>query len=136
MNYIKRFQNIQDLSVSVGNTYSEYQLMHTFLDNFHQCGKYSALIASHQAELSIEEKFNDQKYFSISSLQIDYINLNSSSFFGRNSEIENTVQKKCTFCGGANYYAEKYLKRIRKEKEKSRAAGGQQMNRIYSSEMF
>ena len=35
MNYIKRFQNAQALSVSVGNTYSEDQLMYTFMDNFH-----------------------------------------------------------------------------------------------------
>ena len=35
MNYIKRFQNAQALSVSVGNTYLEDNLMHTFLDNFH-----------------------------------------------------------------------------------------------------
>ena len=49
--YIKRFQNARALSVSVGNSYSEDQLMHTFLDNFHQGGKYSAQIASHQAEL-------------------------------------------------------------------------------------
>ena len=32
MNYIKRFQNAQDLPVSLGNNYSEYQLMHIFLD--------------------------------------------------------------------------------------------------------
>ena len=56
MNYIKRFQNAQDLSVSVGNSYSKYQLMHTFLDNFHQGGKYSAQVASHQAELRREKK--------------------------------------------------------------------------------
>ena len=49
INYIKRFQNVHDLSVSVGNSYSENQLMHTFLDNFHQGGKYSAQIASHQS---------------------------------------------------------------------------------------
>ena len=42
INYIKRFQNEHALSVSVGNSYSEYQLMHTFLDNFHQGRKYSA----------------------------------------------------------------------------------------------
>ena len=36
INYIKRFQNAHDLSVSVGNSYYEDQLMHTFLDNFHQ----------------------------------------------------------------------------------------------------
>ena len=54
INYIKRFQNEYALSVSVGNSYSEDQLMHKFLDNFHQGGKYSAQIASHQAELRIE----------------------------------------------------------------------------------
>ena len=37
--YIQRFQNAQALSVSVGNSYSEDQLMYTFLDNFHQSGK-------------------------------------------------------------------------------------------------
>ena len=51
INYIKRFQNAQTLSVSVGNDYSEDQLMHIFLDNFHKGVKYSAQIASHQAEL-------------------------------------------------------------------------------------
>ena len=59
INYIKRFQNTHDLSVSVGNNYSEDQLMHTFLDNFHQSGKYSAQIASQQAELRREENFTD-----------------------------------------------------------------------------
>ena len=49
INYIKRFQNAHALSVSVGNSYSEDQIMHTFLDNFHQSGKYSAQLASHQA---------------------------------------------------------------------------------------
>ena len=52
MTYIKIFQNAQAISVSVGNSYPEDQLMHTFLDNFHQGGKYSAQIANHQAELS------------------------------------------------------------------------------------
>ena len=33
INYIKIFQNSQNLSVSVGNYYSEDQLMHTFLTN-------------------------------------------------------------------------------------------------------
>ena len=51
MKYIKIFQNAQDLSASVGNTYSEDQLMHTFMDNFHQDVKYSSQIDSHQAEL-------------------------------------------------------------------------------------
>ena len=61
INYIKRFQNAQALSVSVVNSYSEDQIMHTFLDNFHQSGKYSAQLASYQAELRREEKFPDQK---------------------------------------------------------------------------
>ena len=35
INYIKMFQNSHSLSVSLGNSYYEEQLMHTFLDNFH-----------------------------------------------------------------------------------------------------
>ena len=49
INYIKRFQNAHTLSFSVGNSYSEDQRMHTFLDNFEQGGKYSAQIAVYQA---------------------------------------------------------------------------------------
>ena len=49
INYIKIFHNAHALSVSVGNSYSEDQLMHTFLDNFEKGVKYSAQIASHQA---------------------------------------------------------------------------------------
>ena len=60
INYIKRFQNAHALSALVGNSYSEDQLMHTFLDNFHQGEKYSAQIASHNADLRREEKFTDQ----------------------------------------------------------------------------
>ena len=36
INYIKIFQNAKDLAISVGNSYSEYQLVHTFLENFQQ----------------------------------------------------------------------------------------------------
>ena len=57
-NYIKRFQHAQVLSVSVKNNYSENQLMHTFLDNFHQGGQYSAQIDSPQAELRREENLH------------------------------------------------------------------------------
>ena len=87
--------------------------MHTFLNNFHRGGKYSAQIASHQAELRREENFTDQKYLSISSLKTDYLNLDISSFFGRKSERAKTVQKKCTFCGVDNHFAEKCFKKIR-----------------------
>ena len=39
--------------------------MHIFQDKFHQGGKYSVQIASHQAGLRREETFTDQKYLSI-----------------------------------------------------------------------
>ena len=122
-NYIKIFQNAQAFSVSVGKNYSEDQLMHIFLENFHQGGKYSAQIANHQGEFRTEGNFTDQKYLSISSLQTDYLNLDNRSYCGKNSEGENLFQTKCTFCGGANHSAEKCFKNIRKEKEKSREAG-------------
>ena len=51
MNYIKIFQNAQTLSVSVWNYYSEDKMVHIFLDNFHKGGKYSAQIASNQADI-------------------------------------------------------------------------------------
>ena len=55
MNYIKIFQNEQDLSASAENSYYEDQSMHILLDNFHQGEKYIAHIASHQEELIREE---------------------------------------------------------------------------------
>ena len=88
------------------------------MDSFHQGGKYLAKIASHQVELMREEEFTDQKYLSISSLQTDYLSMDRSSGFGRNSERVNTVQKKCTFCGGVHHSVEKCFKKIRQEKEK------------------
>ena len=82
--------------------------MHTFLDNFHQGGKYSAQLARHQAELRRGEKFTDQKSLNISSLHNDYLNLDSSSSgSSRHSERAHSVQANCTFCGGDNNYAEK-----------------------------
>ena len=78
MKYIKRFQNAQALSVSVRKNYSEDQLMHMFLDKFHQYRKYSAQIASHQAELIREKQFTDQKSLSISYLLTDNLNIDIS----------------------------------------------------------
>ena len=93
INYIKRFQNAKVFSISVGNSHSEDQIMHTFLDNFHQGGKYSAQIASHQSELRREEKFTDQKCLNISSLQTDYLNIDRiSSNHSRHSERAHSVQ--------------------------------------------
>ena len=97
--------------------------MHTFVDNFHHGGKYSAQIASYQAESRREVKSTDQKYLSISSLQTNYLNLDSSSGCGGNSEGANIVQKKCTFCVSTNHSEEIKIKRIRKEKEEARVAG-------------
>ena len=65
MNYIKIFKDSQSLSVLVRKNYYEDQLMHIFLDNFHRCGKYTAQIAIHQAELRREKKITVQKYLSI-----------------------------------------------------------------------
>ena len=91
--------------------------MHIFLDKFHQSGKYSARLASHQAKLRREEKFPDQKYVNVSSLQTDYLVLgNSVSGSSRHNEIEHSVQTKCTFCGFNNHSVEKCFKRIRQEK--------------------
>ena len=56
--------------------------MQILLDNFHQGGKYSAQIASHQEELRREVKFTDQNSLSISSLNTDYLNIDSSSGYG------------------------------------------------------
>ena len=55
----------------------------------------------------------------ISSLQTDYLNLDSSSGFDRYSERAHAVQTECTFCGGVNHSAEQCFKMIRKEKEKA-----------------
>ena len=48
INYIKIFQNSKVLGISVGNSYSEDQLMHTFLDNFQKGGRYQSEKASHK----------------------------------------------------------------------------------------
>ena len=96
--------------------------MHTFMDNVHQGGKYSAQISSHQAELRREKHFTDQESLNVYSLQTGYLNLDSSSSdSSRNSEIAHYIQAKCKIFGGDNNSAEKYFKRIRQEKEKDRA---------------
>ena len=85
--------------------------MHTFQDNFYQDDKYSAQIASHQAEMRREEKFTDQKSLKISSLHTYYLNLDSSiSGSSTHSEGALCVQAKCTFCGGNIHSAEKKSK--------------------------
>ena len=82
--------------------------MDILLDNFHQGGKYTAQIANHQAELRREENFTDHKYLSVTSLQNDYLNIDSSSGSMINNERSNIVHTKCTFCGCANHSSEKW----------------------------
>ena len=103
--------------------------MHTYMDNFHQDGKYSARIAIIQAELRREENFTDQKPLNISSLQTNYLNLDGSSGFGRYIARENSVQTKCTFCGGTNHSTEKCFKKIIQEKEKACMTGASEHRR-------
>ena len=111
INYNKIFQNTQALSVSVGNSYSEDQIMHTFLDNFHQSGKYSAQSSSYQAKWRGDEKYHYQKCLNISSLQTECLSLdNSVSGSSRHSEKANYVQTKCTFCGLNNNFVENVSK--------------------------
>ena len=62
--------------------------MHIFLDNFHQCGEYSAHISSRKAELRREVNFTDQISLSIKSLHTDYLNLDIISGNGKNNERE------------------------------------------------
>ena len=60
----------------------------------------------HQAALRREETFTDQKSFNISSLQTDYLKIDSRSGFDRDSERAYDVQTECIFCGGVNHSAE------------------------------
>ena len=108
------------------------------MNSFHQGGENSSRIASHKAELRREERFTDKKSFNISSLQTDYLNLDSSSGFGINSESTNNAQTKCTICGGVNNSVEKCFKRIRQEKEKYCVAGAsnKKTNGTDTSKMF
>ena len=90
-------------------------MMHIFPDNFHQGGRYNTQIASHQAELKIEGKFTDQKSLSISYLQSDDLNIDTSSSSSRNNEGANLVQAKCTLCGGTNHPTENIFEIMRKK---------------------
>ena len=54
INYIKIFHDAKALEISVGNIYTEYHLMHTFLYNFQKGVKCSYHIAIHQADMRRE----------------------------------------------------------------------------------
>ena len=60
----------------------------------------------------------------ISSLQTEYLNLDSSqSGSSKHNEKENSAKAKYTYCGLTYHSVEKCSKKIRKEKEKARSAG-------------
>ena len=103
--YIKIFQNTHTLSVLVGNNYTEYQLMHTFLDNFQQGRKIFSSYIKLPGRIEKRRKIIDQKSLNNSSLQIDYLSLVSRSGLGRKYERSHDFQTDCTFCGGINYSA-------------------------------
>ena len=66
------------MEISLGNSNTEYQLMHSSLDNFQKGGNYYDQIASHQEEFRREEKIIDRKSLSTSDLKIGYLNLDNS----------------------------------------------------------
>ena len=85
--------------------------MHIFMDNFQQGGRYSDQIASHQAELRIEENLLIRNLYLFHPYRL------ISSGCGINSEKANTFQTKCNFFGGANHSAGKKSKGSEKKRE-------------------
>ena len=61
--YIKIFQDATPLIISMGNSYTEYQSMHTMSDIFQKVENYSDQIEIHQAELRREEKLIDKNHY-------------------------------------------------------------------------
>ena len=76
--YIKIFKNYKALAISVGNSYTEDQMIQNFLDNLKQGGKYSLSDRNTPRRIEKRRKIIDQKSLSISELQIDYFNLDNS----------------------------------------------------------
>ena len=74
INYIKIFQYDKALAISVGNIYSEDQLMHTFLEHFQQ-GKKNCSYRNLPSRIKEIRKHFYQKLLSISALQIDHLGL-------------------------------------------------------------
>ena len=98
--------------ILVGNIYSAGQLMHTFLENFQQVGRYSAHIKRRQSEFRRKEKCVDQKSLSISALKNDFLNLENSV---RNTERASFDQPMCSHCG-LSHPTRKLFKQQRKDK--------------------
>ena len=96
--------------------------MRIFLDNFHQCVKYTSQIIRHQSESRREENFTDQNLYFFSYLYTEYLNLDSSSGSSRNNERANLAQEIFNFSGVTNHLTENCFKKIRKDAEKYCAA--------------
>ena len=73
--------------------------------------------------------YPDQKCLNISSLQTEYLNLDSSqSGSSKHNEKENSAKANCTYCGLSNHSVEECFKKIRKEKDKARSASTSSKN--------
>ena len=97
------------------------------------------LLSRFKYSVCIEEMYPDQKCLNISSIQTEYLNLDSSqSSQGKHNEKENSAKVKCTFCGLTNHSVEKCFKKIRKDKEKALSTGASSNKNFGSSasEMF
>ena len=80
----------------------------------------------------MEGKFTDQKYLSISSLQTDYLNLDSISGYGKDSEREIFPRQIAPF------FEVPTIKKVQKVKSKSSCGWrfGQQTCGTHASYMF
>ena len=65
---------------------------------------------------------------SITSLQTEFLNIDSSSVSGKKNKGANIVKTKSTFCGGSKH-SEKKQKRKRNDREKFRTADNQDKQR-------
>ena len=86
--------------------------MNIILDNFHQGGIYTSQIASHQAELRIEEQITDQEYLSVSSLHNDYLNLENFQVL-----VETMINQ--TFSKENDFFVEVPTQHIEKKDKKT-----------------
>ena len=123
INYIKIFQNAHTLSVSVGDSYSEDQMMHKFLDNLHQVFKIFCSNSQPPGRVKEKNVFTDQKYLSISSLQTNYLNLGSSPGFGKIVKEKTLFRKSAPFVEVLITLRKILSKRSDRKKENFRAAG-------------
>ena len=97
MNYIKKYQNAQDISVSLGNNYSEDHLMHILLDKFHQGREVYCTDIKPPGRLKKRGKFYWPKIFIYLISTYWFLNIDSSAGYGKNNWRENIVQKNALF---------------------------------------